>query len=167
MIVMGIIGPKLFMVVKAMTEQTTPLPSLELINNYATALYERDTESMQRLRSPDFVLDWVHSDAFKNQPLTQEETNQFWPAWFAAFSEMDYEVTRTIAADNVVVSQWIFTGTHTDTLGAPVFTPPQEPSGKTICIRGVSVYDIADGLIQKETMYIDLATLWVELGVTQ
>ena len=72
-----------------------------------------------------------------------------------------------IAAENVVVTQWVFTGTHTEPLGVPVFDPPQEPTGKTIRLRGVSVYDIDTGLIQKETMYIDLVTLWVELGVTR
>lgn len=149
-----------------MTEPSFTLPSLALIENYVSALCEKDTVAMENLRSADFVLDWVHSDAFRNQPLTQKETSQFWPVWFTAFSEMDYEVTRTIAAENVVVSQWIFTGTHNNELGSPIFDPPQQPSGKTIRIRGVSVYDIQDGRIQKETMYIDLATLWVELGVT-
>ena len=79
---------------------------------------------------------------------------------------MDYEVTRTIAAENVVVTQWTFIGTFSNTLGVPVFDPPQEPTGKTIRIRGISVYDITAELIQKETMYIDLATLYVELGVS-
>ncbi len=31
--------------------------------------------------------------------------------------------------------------------------------------RGVSIYDIGDGLIQRETSYMDLATIMVELGV--
>ncbi len=146
---------------------TTPnIPSLDLIAKYTAALFERDIETMQTLRAPKFVLDWVHSDAFANQPLSQTETNQFWPTWFAAFAEMDYEVTRTIAAENVVVTQWTFTGTQSNPLGAPVFDPPLEPTGKTIRLRGVSVFDIEGGLIQQETMYIDLATLWVELGVT-
>ena len=64
------------------------------------------------------------------------------------------------------MTQWIFTGTQTGTLGTPVFDTPVEASGKTIRLRGSSVYDIGEGLIQKETMYIDFATLWVELGVT-
>ena len=149
-----------------MSEATPNLPSLDLIAKYTSALCERDNDTMQTLRSPDFVLDWVHSDAFADKPLTQEKTNQFWPAWFAAFTEMDYEVTRTIAAENVVVVQWTFTGTQNNALGAPIFDPPLEPTGKTIRLRGVSVFDIEAGLLQKETMYIDLATLWVELGVT-
>ena len=150
-----------------MTKTTPQLPSLDLIAEYIEALSDGDHDAMNALRSSDFSLDWIHSDAFATQPMTQEETSQFWPAWFAAFPEMDYEITRTIAAEQVVVVQWIFTGTQANTLGPPVFDPPLEPTGKTIRFRGASVYDIESGLIQKETMYIDLATLWVELGVTE
>ena len=141
-------------------------PSLDLINDYVSALKDRNVDAMRSLWSPDFVLDWVHSDVFVNRPMPHDQTNQFWSTWFAAFGEMDFDVTRTIAAKSVVVTQWTFTGTHTGPLSAPVFDPPQEPTGKTIRLRGVSVYDVKDGLIQKETMYIDLATLYVELGVT-
>ena len=150
-----------------MTETSPTLPSQELINKYASALRERNIAAMQTMHSPDFILDWVHSDVFADNPITHDMVNQFWSVWFAAFSEMDYEVTRTIAAKNVVVTQWVFTGTHTRTLSAPVFDPPEEPTGKTIRLRGISVYDIEAGLILKETMYIDLATLYVELGVTR
>ena len=149
-----------------MTENKHDLPSLTLINDYIAALHERDNEAMQRLRAPDFTLDWVHGDVFANVPLTRDKASQFWSVWFAAFSEMDYEITRTVAAENVVVTQWPFTGTHTGSLSDPVFDSPQGPTGKTVRLRGVSVYDIDAGLIQKETMYIDLATFYVELGVT-
>jgi steroid delta-isomerase-like uncharacterized protein len=149
-----------------MTEIKTALPSLTIINRYVTALHARDNDAMQNLRAPDFILDWVHGDVFADIPLTHERANQFWSVWFAAFSEMDYEITRTIAAENVVVTQWTFTGTHTGPLDTFVLDLPQGPTGKTIRLRGVSVYDIEGELIQKETMYIDLATLYVELGVT-
>lgn len=149
-----------------MSENTTDLPSLLLITQYVTAMRARDTTTMQSLRSPDFILDWVHSDAFANNPITYEMANQFWSIWLDAFSEMDYEIMRTIAADNVVVTQWVFTGTQAGPLGPPVFNTPVESTGKTIRLRGISVYDIRAGMIQKETMYIDFATLWVELGVT-
>ena len=65
----------------------------------------------------------------------------------------------------MVVTQWVFIGTHTEPLGPPVFDEPVAPTGRTIRVRGVSVYDVSDGLIQRETLYIDLATVIVELGV--
>lgn len=149
-----------------MAKQSVIPDALDTVSGYVKALITGNSQEMHRFCSPDFVLDWVHGDAFEDKPLSIEETKLFWPAWFAGFPEMDYEITRTIAAETVVVTQWIFTGTHTSLLGPPVFNPPLEASGRTIRFRGVSVYDVKDKLIINETTYMDLATLMVELGVT-
>jgi len=141
------------------------LSSLELTSQYVAALAASDTERMNALRTPDFELDFVYGDASASGPLSSEETKEFWPSWLVGFPEMDYEVTRTIAAEDVVVMQWVFTGTHNEPLGPPIFEPPVPPSGRTIVFRGVSIYDIQGGLINRETTYMDLATLMVELGV--
>ncbi len=139
--------------------------ALKVVSEYAAALAARDSERMNALHSPDFVLDWVYGDAFEERPRSVEETKAFWPSWFAGFPEMDYKVTRTIAAEKVVVTEWIFTGTNTGPLDPPVFEERREPTGRTIRLRGVSLYDLSDGLIQRETTYMDLATLMVELGI--
>jgi len=141
------------------------LSSLEITSQYVAALASGDTERMNVLRTPDFELDFVYGDASESRPLSSDETKQFWPSWLVGFPEMDYEVTRTIAAEDVVVMQWVFTGTHSQALGPPIFEPPVPPSGRTIMIRGVSIYDISENLIKRETTYMDLATLMVELGV--
>ncbi len=139
--------------------------SLHVVSQYAAALEARDSAQMAALRSPEFVLDYVHRDAFGGDPLLAQATQGFWSAWFTGFPEMDFEVTRTIAADRVVVLQWTLTGTHSGPLEPAAFGRHVEPSGRTICLRGVSIFDISEGLIQRETLYIDYATLWVELGV--
>jgi hypothetical protein len=110
--------------------------SLEVTAQYVAALAAGDTERMNALRSADFELDFVYGDAFASEPLSSEQTKQFWPSWLVGFPELDYEVTRTIAADEVVVTQWIFTGTHQKPIGPPVFDPPVEPTGRTIMFRG-------------------------------
>ena len=139
--------------------------SLEIVSEYAEALAASDTERMDALRGPEFELDFVYGDASASNPLTSEETKQFWPSWLVGFPEMDYEVTRTIAAEDVVVTQWVFTGTHSEPLGEPIFQQTIPPSGRTVMFRGVSIYEIDAGLIQYETIYMDLATVMVELGV--
>jgi steroid delta-isomerase-like uncharacterized protein len=140
--------------------------ALDVVSEYTAALMARDEERMKALRTSDFILDWVYADAFEDSPSSAEEAHAFWTSWFQGFPEMDYEVTRTIAAETVVVTQWIFTGTNDGPLGPPAFGERMEPTGRTIQLRGVSVYDVRDGLIQRETTYLDLATLMVELGVT-
>lgn len=151
-----------------MMSDSNDLPeSLQTISAYVEALSRGNGREMEKWRAPDFVLDFVHGDAFEDGPLTASETQAFWPAWFAAFPEMDYEVNRTIAAESVVVTQWVFTGHHARPLGPPIFEESLSPSGRTIRFRGVTVYDLApDGRIRRETTYMDLATLMVELGVT-
>ena len=119
---------------------------------------------MRSLHAEDYVVDWVYGDAFANPPRSAEESAEFFPAWFVGFGEVDYEVKRTIAGETVVVTEWVFTGTHTGPLGPPVFEEQLAPTGRTIQFRGVTIYDVSGGLIQRETIYMDLATLFVELG---
>ena len=139
--------------------------SLDVVSEYVAALAVGDNERMNSCCSPDFVLDAVSDDAFESGPLSLEEMRDFWPSWFMAFPEMDYEVTRTIAAEEVVVTEWIFTGTNSEPLLPPIFPQRRPATGRTIRLRGVSIYDVSEGLIERETSYIDLATLMVELGV--
>lgn len=129
------------------------------------AMQRGDMVAMQSLWADDYVLDWVHADAFEDPLSTRERMAQFWPVWLGGFTVYDYEVTRTVAAENLVVIQWIFTGTHTNPIGAPVFDDPLQPRHRTVRFRGVSFLDIENGKIGKETIYLDLATLYVELGV--
>jgi len=139
--------------------------ALDVVSKYVVALNSRDSDGMNGLRAVDFVLDFVHGDAFENRPMSAQGAQMFWPIWFDAFPEFDLEVTRTVAADEVVVTQWIFTGTNTGPLDPPIFEKRVESTGKTVRLRGVSVYDVIDGRVLRETLYIDLVTLMVELGV--
>lgn len=138
--------------------------AFEIVSRFVAALAVQDTATMQSLHAKDYVVDWVYGDAFENSPSSAEESAAFFPAWFAGFGEIDYEVKRTIAAEEVVVTEWVFTGTHTGPLGPPVFEERLAPTGRTIRFRGVTIYDVCEGLIQRETIYLDLATLIVELG---
>lgn len=138
--------------------------ALEVVSQLVAALATQDLEAMHSLHAEDYVVDWVYGDAFENPPASAEESAAFFPAWFVGFDEVDYEVKRTIAAETVVVTEWVFTGTHAGPLGPPVFEQQLDPTGRTIQFRGVTVYDVDDGLIQRETIYMDLATLIVELG---
>ncbi len=139
--------------------------ALQVVSAYVAALAARDSDGMNDLRAGEFVLDFVHGDAFENRPMSAEEAQMFWPIWFDAFLELDLEITRTVAADEVVVTQWIFTGTNTGPLDPPIVEKRVEPTGRTVRLRGVSVYDVINGRILRETLYLDLVTLMVELGV--
>ena len=140
--------------------------SLEVVAEYAEAICASDGERMAACRSEGYLLDFVHRDASGGAPLSEGEARQFWNAWFKAFPEMDFQVTRTILAEGVAVTQWIFTAMNGGPIMPPISDTPVEPTGKPIRFRGVSIFELNQGLIQHENMYIDFATIWAELDVT-
>jgi len=139
--------------------------ALAIVTEYVSALIAKDRERMDALRSEDYSLDFVHDDAKGERPHSRDYARSFWSAWFVAFPDADWEFTRTIVAEAVVVCEGIFTATHTGPLGKPVADQVIPPTGRTVRFRGAFVYDLQGGLIQRETCYLDVATFWVELGV--
>jgi len=139
---------------------------LTIVADYLHAIGDADIERMMALQTEDFVLDFVHRDAFAQEPFKHKEAAAFWTAWFNAFPEMDIQVTRTVVANPLVVTEWIFTGTHAGLLGPPLFEKSIPTTGKTIRFRGVSIYELHLGLIKCLQMYLDMATVLVELGTT-
>jgi steroid delta-isomerase-like uncharacterized protein len=135
-----------------------------IVAEYFMAISNNDVNRMVALQAEDFILDFVHRDAFAQEPFKQEEATAFLSAWYKAFPEMDIQVTRTIVANSLVVTEWIFTGTHTGSLGPPIVKNNIPPTGKTIRFRGVSIYEIEQCRIKCLQMYLDMATVLVELG---
>ena len=84
--------------------------AFEIVSQVVAALSAQDTKTMASLHARDFVVDWVYGDAFENPPSSAAESAAFFPAWFAGFDEIDYDVKRTIAAEEVAVTEWVFTG---------------------------------------------------------
>jgi predicted ester cyclase len=140
--------------------------SLDIVAEYAEAICTSDSERMAACRMEGYQLDFVHRDASGGEPLTEREACQFWEAWFKAFPDMDFQVTRTILAETVAVTQWVFTAVNSGLITPPISEVVLEPTGKPIRFRGASIFDLNEGKIQHESMYVDFATIWAELGVT-
>lgn len=140
--------------------------ALEIATQYAAAIIARDSKSMRALRSEDCITDWVHEDAFRYSPDTAKQAIDRYEALFVAFPDLNLEVKRTIAAEEVVVQEWTLTGTNKGIIAPPLLhNRSADATGHRVILRGISVYDISNGLIQRETIYLDNATWSVELGV--
>ncbi|MGN7614319.1 ester cyclase [Magnetococcales bacterium HHB-1] len=138
----------------------------KIIHAYIRALKNQDTKTMRQHCSEDFIVDFVHGDAFHSPPTSIQNSRKFWPALFLAFPQMDYEVTRTIIAPEVITCQWQFTGINEGPLTPPAFAKEQPATKRTVHLRGLSIYDLNNQKIERETMYFDFTTLLVELGIT-
>jgi steroid delta-isomerase-like uncharacterized protein len=139
--------------------------SIDVITEYLDAAAVGDAKAMANLCSTGFVFDVVHRDAEGRNPFNAEGALRFWQSWFAAFSSFDWEIIRAIDADDIVIVEWIFVGKQDGPLEG-LFRFPVQISNKAVRFRGASFFECKDGEIAYLTLYMDLATLMVELGVS-
>jgi predicted ester cyclase len=66
----------------------------------------------------------------------------YWKAARAAFPDMQFRVNLLVEKDDLVVSNWTLTGTHT---GAPFFGVA--PSGEPVTINGTAILRMRDGKV--------------------
>jgi steroid delta-isomerase-like uncharacterized protein len=140
--------------------------SIDLITEYLNAAAAGDAPAMAQHCSAGFVFDVVHRDAEGRSPFNAEGALRFWQNWFAAFSSFDWEITRAIDAGEIVVVEWTFIGKQDGPLEG-LFRFPAPISNKVVRFRGASFFECRDGRIEYLTLYMDLATLMVELGVSR
>jgi len=79
--------------------------------------------------------------------------------FFAAFEGAAVEHPVAFAAGDQAVESWVFTGRYTGTLPG---LPPG--AGEDLSIRGLTLIDLAGGLIQQTTDYYDHYGILVQLG---
>ena len=140
--------------------------ALGIATRYFEAMSKRDGPVMAALRGPNFEFDLVYRDASGTGAPSVSGADSYYRALFEAFSGLDFECTRIVAADTVAVVEWTFVGNNTGPV-APLLPGEVDlpvPSGRTVTLRGVTVLDIVSGAISRETIYTDQATLLVELG---
>jgi predicted ester cyclase len=70
------------------------------------------------------------------------QEQKFWEMAHAAFPDMQFRVDVLIEANDLVVSNWTMTGTHT---GAHYYDVP--PSGEPVIINGTAILRIRDGQV--------------------
>ena len=79
--------------------------------------------------------------------------------FFAAFDGPAVEHPVAFSAGDQAVESWVFTGRYT---GALPSLPPG--AGEALTIRGLTLIDLAGGLIQRTTDYYDHYGILVQLG---
>jgi steroid delta-isomerase-like uncharacterized protein len=89
-----------------------------------------------------------------------EAVRAFFRELFGAFPDFDMRVDRIVADETSAVVQWHAAGTFTggNFLGI-------RATGRSVDLRGVDVLEIADGLVQHNTIYYDGATFARQIGL--
>jgi steroid delta-isomerase-like uncharacterized protein len=88
---------------------------------------------------------------------------QFYGVWFTAFPDCHVEIDRAIFADDTVVEQGTFTGTHTGVFHTPDGDIP--PTGRAVKAQYTNILTIRDGKFVTGDLMYDRLELLEQLGL--
>ena len=89
----------------------------------------------------------------------REETRRHFQEAFAAFPDLQFELTSLVVAGSRGAAEWTMPGTHTgDYPGLPA-------THQRLSVRGTSVFELAGDTIQRNRDYWDFATVLRQLGL--
>lgn len=120
------------------------------------AVTARDPDAIVRLGAPDARDDVVAVGELRGR----DEIRRFFGEVFAAFPDFAMTVDRIVSDERTAVVQWHATGTFT---GAPFLGALA--TGRPVTLKGVDVMEIDAGLIRRNTIYYDGATMARQVGL--
>ncbi len=138
-----------------MTDSTTLTPA-EVARAVFDSVIRKDPDGIVALGAPDYVDDFVAIGEIRGRAAVRD----YFAELFAALSDFQMSVERIVADESTAVVQWRARGVFDS-------GPYQGmlPTGRRIEIRGVDVMEIADGLIQHNTIYYDGLGIARQIGM--
>jgi steroid delta-isomerase-like uncharacterized protein len=138
-----------------MSSTTTRIPA-DVARAAFAAVISKDPDGIIAHGAPGWVDDFVAIGEIRGL----QAIRAFFSEVFAAFPDFEISVDKIVADETSAVVQWHAVGTFT---GAPF--QGITPTGRRVEIRGADVMEIADGLIQHNTIYYDGATFARQIGL--
>jgi predicted ester cyclase len=117
--------------------------NLARLGAYSARMTAGDYDAVYEYFAPEFVshaTERVSPGAVGTDIRPQE--HKFWEMAKSAFPDMTFRVDVLIEADDLVVSHWTLTGTHT---GGAYYDVP--PSGLPVTINGTAILRLRDGKV--------------------
>jgi predicted ester cyclase len=138
----------------AVTEQALVEIVKQHYANMSTGAWERDREIM----SADVVTVDPTGTMTGIEAFLEHEV-----AFVTAFPDARAELVRAVESGDVVMTEGIFSGTHTAPLASPAGEIP--PTGKSLRLPFADVFVVRDGLIVEHHIYYDQVAFMAQLGL--
>ena len=117
---------------------------------WAAAWSSGDVEQVAAVFAPDGIYEDVPSETISEGSA---EVMTWAQGYFDAFTEVAQSVVSWNAFPGGAVAEWLVEGTHRET-------------GNQVSFRGVSIFQLANGKIQRESAYYDNGTFFTQIDGT-
>lgn len=124
------------------------------------ALNAHDVSRMKESRASGYVFEGPGGSG----PAGSDEEAAYLQGFIDAFPDLHFDLTHKIAQDDVVVINWVVTGTH----DGPLRTPSGgsvPATGRKGSVPGSNTIEFKDGKVVSNRSYWDMASLLAQLGL--
>jgi steroid delta-isomerase-like uncharacterized protein len=129
------------------------MSDLEVAMKFYEVYNDHKLELLDEILAPDYV---GHVNAHDIQGA--EAAKGFIGGFLQGIPDSHYEVVDTLTSGNKVVARWVCTGTQTGNFYG------MEPSGKSINVTGITIFEIINGQINQLWNNWDQFTLVQQLN---
>jgi steroid delta-isomerase-like uncharacterized protein len=128
----------------------------ELVRKRYEAWGKGDFEAFKEVVAPEYV---YYLPSRSTKPMSLEEAIEFGKMLHNAFPDRTYSIEELIAVEDIVISRFIFSGTHEgEFMGIPA-------TGNKAEISGIMITRIENGKIVEDKEEVDLLGLMQQLGM--
>jgi steroid delta-isomerase-like uncharacterized protein len=128
----------------------------QVLDAWAAAWSSHDAEKVVALFTDDCVYEDVTFGVINHG---KTELRAFAEGVFAGVPDFTVELTTRSAAGTSASMEWVMSGTHKGDF------PGMPATGKGFSIRGVTVLELRDGKIRRNSDYWDAATVMRQVGL--
>ena len=132
-----------------------------LVRTLYEAWNDRDFDRLAEFVTPDFELVNRGSGEVLRGP---DGVRQYNKMWADGFPDGRVTVERILESGACVVAEFTGRGTHTGTLTSAAGSIPA--TGLSVTLHLCDVFDLKDGKIRRQHVYLDSGALMAQLGVT-
>jgi len=125
------------------TQPGTSNRNLTRLGEYSARMAAGDYDAVYEYFAPEFASHTTErvSPAAGGADLRPRE-HEYWRMAKTAFPDMEFRVDLLLEVDDLIVSHWTLTGTHT---GGPFYDVP--PSGERVTINGTAILRMQGGRV--------------------
>lgn len=160
LLIAGLLATMPFAVIHA--QDATPVEGGQRIpsflQEYTAAWSSGDSDRVLRLYDEDALFEELVLGGVVTR--NHQELAAYADAAFGAFTDFAITVHWGIVKGNVMVAEWVLSGSYTGTFG----DLPQG-TGQQVEVPGVSIIEVENGLIKHQREYWDVAMLLSQVGV--
>jgi steroid delta-isomerase-like uncharacterized protein len=129
----------------------------KIMEEFRAAWNSRDVDKIVSFYADDCVLEDMGLGVVCHG---KKELYNFIRQWYVDYPDLRFEWKSRFNAGNWVAGEWTMTGTNVHSSN-----PAIPATGKRFSVRGVSIIEVQEGKIKRETDYYNQLTIMQQLGL--